>query len=901
MNARPQNTQSSESAERLLAAIVESTDDAIISHDADGTIRSWNPAAERIYGYSAKEVIGSPASILTPPERLDETREILEKIGRGEHIRNYETRRLRRDGSTIEVALTVSPLRDENGKLSGISTIARDLSERKRTEEELDAFFTLSIDMLCIAGFDGYFKRINPAWSKTLGYTPEELKARPFLDFVHPDDREATITEAQKIVEGNLTVSFENRYRCKDGSYKWIQWTSAPFGERELIVAAAHDVTQRRRNEEELRRMQSFLNSIVENIPNMIFVKDAAELRFARFNRAGEELLGYSRDDLIGKNDYDFFPAAEADTFIAVDRGVLDSGRLLDIPEEPIHTARGVRYLHTQKIPILDEEGKPQYLLGISEDITKRKLAEEALAVSNAQLHEAKIAAEAANRAKSEFLANMSHELRTPLNAIIGFSEILEDKTFGDLTPRQSKYISNILTSGRHLLQLINDILDLAKIEAGRLTLDAAPFHVAAALGDVAGIVRTLAAKKNIALNVEAAPDLPIIVADQPKFKQIMYNLLSNAIKFTPERGTITASATLITPATREESTRMVRVAVSDTGIGIRPQDQERVFGEFEQVDSSYARQQQGTGLGLALTRRLVELHGGRIWVESEGIEGKGSTFVFTIPAQPASASAHATDESDQDMVSGAPLVLVVEDDQHASDLLSHYLLEAGYRVAHAYDGEQALRMAHELQPDAITLDIILPRKDGWAVLAELKSQREDENIPVVIVSMTDDSQLGFSLGAVEFLVKPVQRERLLEVVKRVRGVAGSAVKEPLRVLAIDDEKATLELLEGLLRPEGCKMLLASGGREGIALAIERLPDVIILDLMMPEVTGFDVVRELRENAATREIPIIIFSAKDLTAQDLKHLNSGIQGIVSKSGREELLHELEKLRAVQRH
>ena len=767
------------------------------------------------------------------------------------------------------------------------------VSGRRKTERELDAFFNLSVDMLCIAGVDGYFKRLNPAWNKTLGYSQQEMLEQPFLSLVHPDDQLATVVEAQRIADGKEPVHFENRYRCKDGSYKWIAWTSARFGESELIMAAARDVTRRRQQEEELRRAQKFLDSIVENIPNMIFVKDAAELRFVRFNRAGEQLLGYNRADLIGKNDYDFFPAAEAETFTEVDRGVLESGELLDIPVEPIHTRDGVVYLHTQKIPILDEHDQPQYLLGISEDITARKRAEDALERSTGELRQAKTEAESANRAKSEFLANMSHELRTPLNAIIGFSEILEDQTFGELAPRQAKYISNILSSGRHLLQLINDILDLAKIEAGRRALDASPFDVNAALNDVTNIVKTLAAKKNIALHVEAAPDLPPLVADAPKWKQIMYNLLSNAIKFTPQNGRVTIRVAVESP---EPEADELQIAVSDTGIGIKTADQQRVFGEFEQVDSSYAREQQGTGLGLALTKRLVELHGGRIWVESAGIEGQGCTFTFALPLQPPSAQTNpqpALAESDI-KANGQPLVLVVEDNEGAGDLLAHYLSEGGYDVARAFDGEEALRLVRELRPAAITLDIMLPRKDGWGVLTEIKSSPEGQHIPVVIVSMTDDRQLAFSLGAVEFLIKPVDKNLLLETLAHAGARSGRA---PAKVLAVDDEAQTLELLVGLLEPQGYQILTASGGRRAIEIALAELPDVIVLDLMMPEVTGFDVVRQLHQTAATRDIPIIIFSAREITEEDRTRLNSGIAGIVSKAGKAELLRELEKARS----
>jgi len=551
---------------------------------------------------------------------------------------------------------------------------------------------------------------------------------------------------------------------------------------------------------------------------------------------------------------------------------------------------------------------------------------------AEAAAQEAREVAETATRVKSEFLANMSHELRTPLNAIIGFSEILEDQTFGEMNKRQARYVTNILTSGRHLLQLINDILDLAKIEAGRLELAVETFEVPAALQDVANIVKTLANKKNIILTVDLPPHLPPLTADQPKFKQIMYNLLSNAIKFTPDGGTVTvtarveresgrvgdsaenggrgdeetkrpgddASSATLSPTPPLPSSRYLRIAVSDTGIGIKAEDQDRVFGEFEQVDSSYARQQQGTGLGLALTRRLVELHGGRIWVESEGTEGMGATFVFTLPV-PSSGEA----EEEPDAAAGdsgdvpatrsgvhRPVVLVVEDNRQASELLELYLAEADYDVVHAFDGEQAIEMLRDLKPDAITLDIMLPKKDGLQVLAELKTMPGQQDIPVIIVSMTDDRDVGFSLGAVDFLVKPVDKSRLIEALHHARLITG---KDDLSVLVVDDEPKTVELLTDLLQHHNYRVLPAYGGQEAIDIAIAQLPDLIILDLMMPEVTGFEVVQRLREHEKAREIPILIFTAKDITEEDRQGLTNHIRAIVPKSGKEELLRELERV------
>jgi PAS domain S-box-containing protein len=617
----------------------------------------------------------------------------------------------------------------------------------------------------------------------------------------------------------------------------------------------------------ELGAANLFLDSMIENIPNMIFVKDAKELRFVRLNRAGEDLLGFSREELIGKNDFDFFPTEQAEHFVSLDRETLRNGRLVDIPEEVIQTKnKGARILHTKKIPILDPGGEPLFLLGISEDITEARKAQEAV-------RKAQEEAERANRAKSEFLASMSHELRTPLNAILGFSELLSDDSTDQFDKEtRRRFLDQIHSSGQHLLQLINDILDLSKVEAGQMELHLESVELGSLIQDVRATIEPLARSKSIALNAESTREISLI-ADSAKVRQMLLNLVSNAIKFTPTGGRIDIRIR------RLES--WVEIAVSDSGIGIAKEDLGRLFTEFQQLDAGPGRQQEGTGLGLALTRRFAELHGGQVIVESE--VGKGSTFTLRLPLQSAAREATAPIAPPAVAITDpSRLVLVVDDNPQAAEILSRYLHTGGFQTAVARTGPEALRMAGELKPVAITLDILLPEVDGWEVLNRLKADEATQNIPVVVVSVVDNPSLGRALGAFDYFVKPVDGKALLSRLGQYTFTT-KVKSEQVRVLVVDDEPANLDLLEALLTPAGFGVLRAGSGREGIDMAISEMPSLILLDLMMPELTGFDVVEALRAKEATREIPIMVLTAKTLTEDDKTALNGQVAAIFQRN------------------
>lgn len=549
------------------------------------------------------------------------------------------------------------------------------------------------------------------------------------------------------------------------------------------------------------------------------------------------------------------------------------------------------------KVDISSKDEVGQLAMAFNDMSTKLQssyaMLEQRIAEKTAHLQKANVELERANKLKSEFLANMSHELRTPLNAIIGFAEVLRDKIAGELNEEQIEFVKDIHSSGQHLLQMINDILDLSKIEAGKMVLLYEVFLVPEAIENVYTILKGLADKKKLQIKTIIQPKVHAIEADRVKFKQILYNLLSNAIKFTPQNGYITVDANVVD--------EKLQISVSDTGIGLKPEDKKKVFKEFWQADSSFSRKYEGTGLGLALTKRIIDMHEGNIWFESE--YGKGSTFYFSLPLKASHKTPKLKEpESIPQQVeqvaekSNLKTILVVEDDRMAADLLTMYLANAGYRVIVAVDGEDAIKKAREFHPFLITLDIMLPKIDGWDVLSQLKNSQDTAHIPVIIVSIVDNKELGYSLGAAEYLIKPVDRKKLIHTVCTCLSAEKTKGK-PMRILIIDDDEKAIKYMSTLLEDAGFDVIKAYSGNAGINLAIHSNPDLIILDLIMPDLSGFDVVEKLRIHPTAKGIPIIICSAKDITPEDKNILNGNILAIVQKGShtKEDLLSAVKKI------
>ncbi|MFV2007808.1 MAG: response regulator [Longimicrobiales bacterium] len=608
---------------------------------------------------------------------------------------------------------------------------------------------------------------------------------------------------------------------------------------------------------QEARSQRQYFQSVMENSPVAIVTLDLRE-NIVSANPAFEKLFAYKLDEVVGKN---------LDSLITTEE--MRAEAIAYTRQARVRPAHGISRRCRKDGTLVDVE-----ILAVRVEVEGEWVGMMALYHDITELLAARQEAEYANQTKSQFLANMSHELRTPLNAILGYSEMLTEEAKDDGNAEYVPDLEKIHSAGRHLLALINDVLDLSKIEAGKMELYLETFDVAALVEEVSSTVRPLVDKNGNTLEVRCCEDAGEMHADLTRMRQSLLNLLSNASKFT-NTGTMSIEVA-VEPGSSGDTMLFM---VTDSGIGMSEEQVSKLFQAFTQADASTSKRFGGTGLGLTITREFCRMMGGDVEVESE--EGVGSTFTIRLPRRVEAASSYESEIGEGD----GPLVLVIDDDGSARDLVRRHLERDGYRVATASDGEVGLAMAKELEPVAITLDVLMPGTDGWSVLSTLKADPKLAHIPVIMLTILDEKPLGVALGASGYLTKPVERERLLDVVGHFAKDANT------KVLVIEDDESTRDIVRRTLEGVGCTVVEAENGRVGLERLDEDTPSLILLDLMMPELDGFGFLELLRARPDSADIPVVVITSKDLTDDDRARLNGGVERVLEKGAslREEIV------------
>ena len=897
--------------ERIMKAFENNPYPMAISKIDTGEYVNVNNAFLEVLGYEAYEVIGMKSTEINMFSDKEQRDEVIEKMKKNGRLKSEDLDIQNKKGEKRKGLFSADIIEINNEKylLTGFIDVTEEKKQKERLKyisDENKRMFEYAINMSCIAGFDGYFKLLNSSWEKTLGWTNEELLSRPFIDFVHPEDKKSTIETAKGLEKGKNVFSFENRYLCKDGTYKWLLWNSTFDLQREKIYASVIDITLRKKVEEEKTKQAGLIVSLIDSIPDIIFFKDIDGV-YLGCNPRFAEFVGKSKEDIVGKNDYDLFGKEIADFFRYHDKKMLENRKSRQNEEWITYPDARRILIDTLKTPYWDGEGKLIGLIGISRDISERKKAEEEtqkfatrldLAVKaggigiwdydiannnllwdeemfklygieerdfafnhedwlsrvhpndkerviteikmamegkkefvtefiicwpdktnryvrgmaivqrddngkavrmigtnwditaqknqELQLKIAKEQAEKANVAKSEFLANMSHEIRTPMNAIIGFSELLEEEIKDE---KSSRYLSGIKTASKNLLNLINDILDLSKIEAGKVDINYENTDLKSIFNEVLQIFNYKAEQKGIKLEIEHSDKIPqLLFIDELRVRQILLNLCGNAVKFT-DKGFVKISSELIS-INKEKETVDLCVKIIDSGIGIAPENQALIFDAFIQQNGQNTRKYGGTGLGLTISKRLANIMNGEIEIESK--VGEGSVFSLILREVKYS---DVIIKKEEDLIFfnyqfEKAKILIVEDIQSNIEVLKGYLSQYGFEVFTAENGEIGVIKAREIRPDLIFMDMQMPIMNGYEATSIIKKDELTKDIPIIAFTalvMAEEEKRVKTLCD-SYLSKPITRDEVLkELVKYIDHKKNSDTEEKF-LIVLDTE-----------------------------------------------------------------------------------------------------------------
>jgi PAS domain S-box-containing protein len=743
----------------------------MITVDPELIITDVNQQMVRLTETMKEELIGSRFNAyFTEPQRAAAG---VQQTLRESFVTNYELTLRTPSGREILVSFNASVFKDTEGNIRGIFAVARDVTEQRRLEEQISeqqnysrSLIEASVDALVTVNPKGRITDVNEQFVKLMGQNRQQLIDSPFSSYF--TDPERAMSGVRQTFEEGIVTNYELVVHSKAARKIPVSFNAAVFrdttGEVVGILAAARDITEQKQIEEELRDQQNYTRSLIESNIDALMTTDPLGV-ITDVNLQMCEITGHSREDLVGTPFKNYFTDPKrAENGI---RKVVTEGRVTNY-ELTIKASSGRETVVSYNATTFrGTDGRLRGVFAAARDIIEQKTLEEQLQRKNEELEVQYRRVQEANRLKSEFLANMSHELRTPLNGIIGFTEMMYDGEAGETSDIQHEYLADILSSSRHLLQLINDVLDLAKVEAGKMVFYPEKVNLEQLVNEVRDILRLLINNKRIRFEVEIDTLLNGVVIDPAKFKQILYNYLSNALKFTSDEGQVTVRL-------RPEGEDAFLLEVEDTGQGIVPEDIGRLFVEFQQLDAGMAKKHQGTGLGLALTRRIVEAQGGRVGVRS--VPGQGSTFFASLPRVNKTLGEVVEQKSEVDWRSplvqpqeGAPIILVIEDDPKDRDWLVRSFGEAGYYVEVAATAAEALKRCQERAFDVITLDLLLPDASGWDVLRRIRRGGLNHDVPIIVVTMVAEKNVAMGLPIQDILSKPVQVEELLASLERAR------------------------------------------------------------------------------------------------------------------------------------
>jgi two-component system sensor histidine kinase/response regulator len=904
--------RASENAQRVLAAIVESSKDAIITCTPAGTVRTWNSGAEEILGYSAEDAIGAHVSRFAAPDQPSQLEQLTEEVLRGESFAQHEGLCLPKDGAPVYVSSTARPIKTFLGETVAVSIVLRDISARKRADEELrhsENLFRIMADgcpaLMWIANAEGRVEFINRAYRELIGAELDEVDGLNWEVLLHPDDAAQYLAACVRSVREQTALRSETRLRSANGEWRWVATYAeprfSPSGQFLGHVGLSPDITDRKRIEQALRASEEKFRQLAENVREVFWMMPPEANEIVYVSPAYEQVWGRTCDSLY-QNPMSWAEAIHPDD---LERAHLLFGRQIQgeaiDSEYRIRTPDGVeKWIRDRAFPIRDDAGELVRVVGIAEEITEQKRYEK-------ELIQARQAADVANRAKSDFLANMSHEIRTPMNGIIGMTELTLDS---ELDSTQREYLNAVKYSADALLTVINDILDFSKIEVGKLGLDPVEFSLRDCIGRAMKTLSVRAHEKSLELACSIPPDLSdILIGDPVRLRQVILNLAGNAIKFT-EQGEV-----ILTVRAEPAGTDVVvlHFTVTDTGIGIPAEKQQAIFEPFTQSDASTTRKYGGTGLGLSISLRLIDMMGGRIWVESES--GRGSTFHFTARFVK-SAARIAPDISVSPAILGNMRVLVVDDNATNRHILRNNLEYWRMRPVLASGGAEALDLLYRanLAGEPFPLMIVdchMPKLDGFSLVEEIRKAPEFANLVIVMLTsggQRGDAQRCKELGISAYLIKPSLQTELLEAVLLALG-SGAVISEPaqflaqptslkkpkpLRILLAEDNVVNQLLATRTLERQGHTVVVAGDGSKALAALRQDRFDVVLMDVQMPVLDGVEVTIAIRkgERLTGEHIPIIAMTAYAMAGDRERFLESGMDSYISKPIHPEELLEI---------